>query len=651
MATTQYIRYPASGGGGTTIAQYPNFAAFPSTAPEGTLAIANDTGDLYEFHNGSWQIIAGPGAALSVGTIDSQTASANGAVIANNQLVMQSATGSVPGLVNTTGQTFAGNKNFSGDIFAHNLSGTNSGDVTIGTANGLSLSGQILSLALSSTTTTGALSSTDWNTFNNKQSALTFGNLTDAGTDGIVVTGGTGAVIGTGTSLAQHVADTTHNGYLASADWNTFNGKQPAGNYITALTGDITAAGPGSVAATLATVNANVGSFTNASITVNAKGLITAASTGATTNLTDVGTDGITITNGTGAVLGASPVTLSQHVADATHNGYLSSTDWGTFHTAATGGITSLTGDATATGPGAAALTLATVNSNVGSFGSSSNSVTLTVNAKGLITAASAASITAPALGLTGTVLATNVVASSLTQVGTLTNGTWLASTITTAHGGTGGSTGTPWAVLCGGVSTVAPLQYVATNGTSGQVLTSTGATSLPTWTTVGTSTTGSFAQSVLITSVSQGHWNRSSNTFGAFTIASGTTSISNGASNTITVSAAATSGLGITFTPASSTAIYMITATFGIFCGSTDNATLRFNDGTNSFGGATFGSALAAAVTPPVTMTSIYAPGTGSAVTVLIQGATGGGNQLQVYGDIEGASGQGVQWTLLQIK
>jgi hypothetical protein len=44
--------------------------------------------------------------------------------------------------------------------------------VTIGTANGLSLSGQALSLALASTSATGALSSTDWNTFNGKQAAL-----------------------------------------------------------------------------------------------------------------------------------------------------------------------------------------------------------------------------------------------------------------------------------------------------------------------------------------------------------------------------------------------------------------------------------------------------------------------------------------------
>lgn len=98
--------------------------------------------------------------------------------------------------------------------------------VTIGTANGLSLATQALSLTVASAGVTGALSGTDWSTFNNKQAALTIGNLTDAGTDGIVVTGGTGAVIGSGTSIAQHVADSTHNGYLSSTDWSTFNNKQ-----------------------------------------------------------------------------------------------------------------------------------------------------------------------------------------------------------------------------------------------------------------------------------------------------------------------------------------------------------------------------------------------------------------------------------------
>ena len=86
-------------------------------------------------------------------------------------------------------------------------------------------------LPTASATNRGALSSADWTTFNGKQNALTTGNLTDAGTDGITVTGGTGAVIGAGTSISQQKSDATHNGYLSSTDWSTFNGKQ---NTITA---------------------------------------------------------------------------------------------------------------------------------------------------------------------------------------------------------------------------------------------------------------------------------------------------------------------------------------------------------------------------------------------------------------------------------
>ena len=81
-------------------------------------------------------------------------------------------------------------------------------------------------------------------------------------------------------------------------------------------------------------------------------------------------------------------------------------------------GITALTGDITATGPGSAAATLATVNSNTGSFGSSTTIVTLTVNAKGLITAVSTNAVIAPAGTLSGSTLAAGVTASSLTSFG-----------------------------------------------------------------------------------------------------------------------------------------------------------------------------------------------------------------------------------------
>ena len=67
------------------------------------------------------------------------------------------------------------------------------------------------------------------------------------------------------------------------------------------------------------------------------------------------------------------------------------------------------TGDAT----GATALTLATVNSNVGSFGSATQAGTFTVNGKGLITAAGSTTVT-PAVG-------------SITGLGTGV-GTWLAT-------------------------------------------------------------------------------------------------------------------------------------------------------------------------------------------------------------------------------
>lgn len=64
-------------------------------------------------------------------------------------------------------------------------------------------------------------------------------------------------------------------GNVTSDIQSQLNGKQPTGNYITALTGDVTASGPGSVAATLSATGVSAGTYDQ--VTVDTKGRVTAA--------------------------------------------------------------------------------------------------------------------------------------------------------------------------------------------------------------------------------------------------------------------------------------------------------------------------------------------------------------------------------------
>lgn len=114
----------------------------------------------------------------------------------------------------------------------------------------LTLNSGVMAIPPGTNSTNGYLTSADHTTFVNKQNALTIGNLTSS-TAGLSVGGGTGSIIGSGVSLTIQTATGSQPGLLSAADWTAFNAKQSAGNYLTALTGNVVASGPGSSVATI----------------------------------------------------------------------------------------------------------------------------------------------------------------------------------------------------------------------------------------------------------------------------------------------------------------------------------------------------------------------------------------------------------------
>jgi hypothetical protein len=193
--------------------------------------------------------------------------------------------------------------------------GSTSGTVTSVAAITLGTSGTDLSSSVATNNTTpiitlnvptasasnrGALSSADWSTFNGKQTALNGTGFVKASGTTISYDNSTYLTAATATTNARAAISLTTTGTSGAATYNSLTGVLNIPSYATSsgtvtsvglTSSDITVGGgspittSGTLTLTLPTVNSNIGSFTNANITVNAKGLVTAVSSGTATTV------------------------------------------------------------------------------------------------------------------------------------------------------------------------------------------------------------------------------------------------------------------------------------------------------------------------------------------------------------------------------
>lgn len=128
----QFIQLPLPGGSWKP--PVANAAALPSTGNSvGDARVTQDNGNIYTWSGSAWvDVAAGPdGGVTSVGAF-SGSAQTNGASIAGSIITFGPASATVPGMVSTGTQSWAGDKTFTGNLIV------NPGPLKVGTATNIS---------------------------------------------------------------------------------------------------------------------------------------------------------------------------------------------------------------------------------------------------------------------------------------------------------------------------------------------------------------------------------------------------------------------------------------------------------------------------------------------------------------------------------
>jgi hypothetical protein len=430
-----------------------------------TIAVATQGSIVADAYDDTLTIAAGTGISITTAASTDTLTITNSApdqVVSLTGAGTTVITGTYPSFTITSNDEFDGTVT---SVAALTL-GTTGTDLSSTVVNSTTTPVITLNVPTASATNRGALSSADWTTFNSKEPALTKGNLTEATSSVLTITGGTNAVIGTGTTIQVAQAGASSSGYLSSADWTTFNSKEPAltkGNLTEATSSVLTITnGTGAVigsgtsievsqassttsgylsSADWTTFNSKQGALTFTAPLVNTSGTITINQSGSASdgylsstdwttfnskepaltkgNLTEATSSVLTITGGTGAVIG-SGATIQVIQASSTTSGYLSSTDWTTFNGKASNSFTTI---AVATQSNIVADTATdtlTIAAGTGvSITTDALTDTLTISATGSGGTVTSISTTAPITG--GPITGTGTIA--ITQSGTASDG------------------------------------------------------------------------------------------------------------------------------------------------------------------------------------------------------------------------------------